>query len=160
MNETQLAALKADIMADPVLAGWAATGAMAQEIAAAYNVAASPAWTVWRTSVTADEWVDAILYTPGAGLQLDGLSAGKRDCLMWAFGQTVNPSVPAARATLDDWCGSQNTLKGAVLAVQKRTATRGERLFSTGTGSSASPATMTHEGPVTYQHVEAALALE
>ena len=119
----------------------------------------APAWTVWRTSVTADEWVDTILYTPGAGLQLDGLSAGKRECLMWAFSQTVNPSVPAARATLDDWCGSQNTLKAAVLAVQKRLATRGERLFSAGTGSPASPATMTHEGLVTYQDVEAALAL-
>jgi hypothetical protein len=38
----------------------------------------------------------------------------------------------------------------------KRAATRAEKLFSTGTGSTASPATMAFEGVVTYQDVSAA----
>lgn len=75
LTEQQSAALKADILADPVLAEWAATGRMAQEIASAYNAAASPAWYVWRSAVTAEEWADAIIggggVPGGVGAQLE-----------------------------------------------------------------------------------------
>jgi hypothetical protein len=71
----------------------------------------------------------------------------------------LNPANPAVRAALDDFCGSQNTLKAALQAAEKRNATRAEKLFSTGTGSTASPATMSFEGQLTYQQVEAAKAL-
>ena len=154
----QLQTLKTDILADPVLSQWAATGRMAQEIADAYNLPATPAWTVWRTSVTAVEWRAAIIGWGGAA-QLDALTASKRDSLLWAVSDVLNPSVAAIRAALDDFCGSQNTLKAAIVAAEKRTATRGEKLFSTGTGSTASPATMGYEGTLTYQDVEAVLAL-
>lgn len=155
LTQGQLAMLKADIMADPVLAGWAATGRMAQEIADAYNLPASPNWTVWRTVVSPIEWAGAIVGGGGA-TQLDGLTASKRDSLFYAVGWDLDPSVAAVRTALDDFCGSQNTLKAAVQAVQKRNATRAEKLFSSGTGSTASPATMTFEGMLSYQQVEAA----
>lgn len=155
LTQGQLAMLKADIMADPVLAGWAATGRMAQEIADAYNLPASPNWTVWRTVVSPIEWAGAIVGGGGA-TQLDGLTASKRDSLFYAVSWDLDPSVAAVRTALDDFCGSQNTLKAAVQAVQKRNATRAEKLFSSGTGSTASPATMTFEGMLSYQQVEAA----
>lgn len=153
----QLTVLKTDILADPTLSAWAATGRMASEIAAEYNKAAAPAFVVWRTNVTADEWAMAIIGGGGAH-QLDGLTASKRDSLLWACNRTLSPADPEVRAALDDFCGSQNTLKAAISAVQKRNATRAEKLLATGTGSSASPATLTFEGQLTYQDVEAALA--
>lgn len=146
-----LATLKADILADPAF-----VGVFAAEIADAYNLPASPAWTVWKTSVDAETWDDAIMGTTGAATQLDALTASKRDSLFWALERTLNPSNPATRAALDDFCGSQNTLKAALAAAQKRPATRAEKLVSTGTGSTAFPATMGYEGALTYQDVEAA----
>lgn len=149
--------LKADILADPILAEWAATGHMASEIADAYNLAAQPAWVVWRTSVTAEEWAMAIIGGGGAA-QLDALTGSKREALLWACDRTLNPSDPEVRAALDDFCGSQNNLKGAVVAAQKRNATRAEKLFSSGTGTTLAPATMGFEGDLSYQDVEQALA--
>lgn len=152
LTPAQLAQLKADILADPAF-----IGVFDAEVAAAYNLPASPTWTVWRTSVTALEWRAAIIGGGGAA-QLDGLSASKREALLWAVSDTLNPSNANVRTALDDFCGSQNTLKAAVQVVQKRSATRSEKLFSTGTGSVASPATMGYEGPLTCQDVEAARA--
>lgn len=159
LTTEQLATLKAAILADMTLAQWAATGRMAEEIAHALNETATPAFVVWRTAVGPGEWDDAILTTPDAGKQLDGLTASKRDSLFWALGKTLNPAVPAVRVSLDDFCGSQNTLKAAIVAAQKRNATRAEKALATGTGTTASPATLTHEGALTYQDVEAALRL-
>lgn len=157
LSPAQLAVLKADILADPAFAGYGQT-IWAQEIADAYNLAASLAWYVWRTSVDAIEWRQAIIGGGGAN-QLDALTASKRDSLLWAVSDVLNPSNAAIRAALDDFCGSQALLKTAIQAVQKRAATRAEKLFSTGTGSLASPATMAFEGTLTYQDVEAAMAL-
>lgn len=158
LTAEQLAILKVDILADPVLSAWAATGRMAQEIADSYNLDASPVWYVWRTNVPSDQMYDAIFETNG-GLQLDALTASKRDSLFKLIDRDLNASIPAARANVDDYCGSQQNFKASLQAVQKRAATRAEKLFSTGTGSLASPATMSFEGAISYQDVEAALAL-
>lgn len=149
----QLATLKADIATHPEL-----EGQFAQEIADWYNVIASPDWIVWRTDVSSDDLYDAIFETNG-GLQLDALTASKRDSLFKLIERELNASIPATRANVDDYCGSQNNLKAAIQAAEKRKATRAEKLFSSGTGSLASPATMTFEGVLSYQQVEAAQAL-
>lgn len=154
LTSEQLVSLKADILANPAFAGWN-LATSAQEVANWYNQVASPDWVVWRTSVSPDEWRDAILAGGGA-TQLDGLTASKRDSLFWAVEGVLDVSVAAVRAALDDFCGSQNTLKAAIQAKEKRKGTRAEKLFSSGTGSSASPATMVFEGSLTYQQVEAA----
>lgn len=153
LTEAQLQVLHDDILADPAF-----VGVLDQEVADAYNLPASPDWTVWRSAVTAKEWRAAIIGGGGAS-QLDALAASKRDSLLWAVSDTLAPSVLAVRTALEDFCGSQNTLKAAIAAAQKRTATRAEKLFSTGTGSVAAPATMGFEGRLTYQDVEAARAL-
>lgn len=154
LTNAQLQTLKADIAADPVFSAYP-PNTHAEEIATAYNLPAVPDWVVWRTSVNAAEWRAAIIGGGGA-TQLDALTASKRDSLFWAVDNVLNPSNANVRAALDDFCGSQNTLKAAIQAVQKRTSTRAEKLFSTGTGSTASPATMGFEGRLTYQDIEAA----
>jgi hypothetical protein len=155
LTPEQLATLAADIAADPVLSSLPHTSDGAFEVAAAYNLEAEPAFYVWRTSVSAQEWRAAIVGGGGA-TQLDALTASKRDSLLWAVNDTLNPSVAAIRAALDDFCGSQNTLKAAIAAVEKRTANRIEKLCAIGTGSSASPATLSFEGQVSYQDIMAA----
>jgi hypothetical protein len=152
LTPAQQAALKADILADPAFASLPHNSDGQFAVAAAYNLSASPAFTVWRTSVGPQEWRTAIIGGGGA-TQLDALTASKRDSLLWAVGDTLNPSVAAIRAALDDFCGSQNTLKAAILAAEKRTATRLEKLLATGTGSDASPATMGFEGTISYPDV-------
>ena len=152
MTPAQLTALKADIAADPAFASLPHNSYGAFAIAAAYNLEATPAFRVWRSNVSAQEWRHAIIGGGGA-TQLDALTASKRDSLLWAVGESLNPSVAAVRAALDDFCGSQNTLKAALLLIQKRTATRLEKLLSTGTGSDASPAVMGFEGSVSYPDI-------
>ena len=159
LNEQQLALLKADILADPVLSQWAATGYMASEIADAYNAAAAPEWVVWKTAVDPVE-----IMTNGMDwTRVDNLSVGKARIWDWftRLG-TFNASKANIRAGIDaTWVGTAADLavRAMVYTHCKRAATRGEKIMSTGAGTTASPATMGFEGNLTYQDVEAALAL-
>ena len=123
-------------------------------LAELYN--AATAHVVWRSVLTAEAARSAI--TGGAGLaQLDNLTAGKRDSLFWTLDGDTFPANADQRAAINDLCGSQNALKAAILAAQKRTCTKAEKLFATGTGSDASPATLGWEGTLSYTDVGVAL---
>jgi hypothetical protein len=150
-DPTLLAILKADILADPAF-----VGQFAEQIAAAYNQPAAPEWIVWKTSVDVDE----IMRNGMDWTQVDNLTVGKARIWDWMTRLgSFNASKTNIRAGIDAaWVGT-----AAMLAVRaiiythcKRAATRGEKLLSTGTGSTASPATMRFEGVMTYQDVEAA----
>jgi hypothetical protein len=67
----------------------------------------------------------------------------------------INPSRTDQRAFFDDVfsAASGDSTRAALLALWKRLATRVEKLFATGTGSDASPATLTFEQPLAYQDV-------
>jgi hypothetical protein len=58
---------------------------------------------------------------------------------------------------VNDLCGSQNTLKSAVLDGGKRTLMRGERLYATGAGSLASPGATGYEGSISNDDIVRAL---
>lgn len=153
MIPVQLALLRAYIDSTPALASQPMTSDGAFAIAEALNAVATPAWIVWRTAYTSEQMRAAI----SVGItQLDALTASKRDSLLWFAQATVDASKASTQAAINDLCGSQNTLKAAVLDGAKRGSTTAEKVLSTGTGSSASPATPTFEGTVTYQDVEAA----
>ena len=159
LNEQQLATLKADILADPILSQWAATGYMASEIADAYNQTAAPEWVVWKTNVLVDE----IMRNGMDWARVDNLSVGKARIWDW-MGRlgTFDASKPNIRAGIDaTWVGTAADLavRAMVYTHCKRASSRGEKLLSTGTGTTATPATMGFEGSLTYQDVEAALAL-
>ena len=145
LSPAQITALRALVAAEPTLATAILTG-NDQAVAAWCNAEASPAFYGWRAKYTSDLIVAAI----DAGItQVDGLSASKRDTLLWWAGRDHDATLAATRTAIDDLTGTQNTLKAAVLDGAKRKLTRAEKLLSTGTGSLAVPATTTLDGPIT-----------
>ena len=153
MTPAQLATLGAYIAAANDLKTFPSGSDAAFEIARLLNLTASPEFTVWQHNLTPDLARKAVV--TGA-MQLDNLTVGKRDTLLYLFQGTLDCTDSVLRTTLDDLCGTQNTLKAAILAATKRLATRFESVFATGTGSDASPATATLEGSVSYQDVQQA----
>lgn len=163
LTPQQLQALKADIASDPALASKPMTSGAALEIAAAYNAAASPAFKVWRSSVSRTE-----IYNKTSD---DGTT--------WSWTFYKSQSVVEQNAWTQMFMGdqadfSQANLRAGIaviftaasavnaahaLAIGKRSATRAEKLFSTGAGSAGSPATMGFEGSITSEQVQQAREL-
>ena len=139
MNLTteQKATLKTAIQGTPALNQLYVDGDLGG-LANALNAVAAPAYIVWREEYTAEQKAAAILK---AITQLDGLAANKREVVLWWAGKTHDARDGFTEAAINDMCGGQNTLKAALLAGAKRNATVLEKVFSTGTGSSVSPAT-------------------
>ena len=129
-------------MAASEFAGLPHNSDSAATIAQAYNLPASPNFTVWREDVGVQEiksnivWADYVAATPGVQLAFE---------FMIAEGM-VNPSDPNIRQ------GFAAVFSGVTLtqltAMAKRLATRAERLFATGTGTTGSPGTMVGSGPL------------
>ena len=156
LTEQQQAALAADVALDPAFASLPHNSDGAYAVAQAYNELASPAFTVWKTSVHKNEVGKAFVASA-----LAAITAGNNDKLnnFAAWNETVNPSRLDQRAFFDDIFSvtAGASTRAALLALWKRSATRAEKLFATGTGSDASPATMTFEGSLSYSEVQAAL---
>jgi len=162
LTASQLTVLKADILADPVLSAYPQTADGLQAIAAAYNVNAAPAFWVWRTRITEEEIVgeaspDGTLWSWPAYISR---SAGEQNCWSRMFAKTegINASRPNVRQGLADiFSGPSGVAQRThLLAIGRRLSTRAEKLFATGTGSTASPGTMTFEGTITVSDVIAA----
>ena len=150
LSPAQDATLLADIQSDPVLSGLSPSSDAVNKIVAAYAQPASPPYVVWRSSMPTELSRAAIVV--GAA-QLDGLTVGKRDSLLWLCSDTINPADANVRAAISDLTGSQNTLKSALEAAMRRNASRLERLFASGAGTTASPGVMTVEGGISYGDV-------
>lgn len=130
LTNAQLITLRAAAIADGAAAGYIAT-ADDQALADWFNVDQA-AYIVWRTSLTPDQSRTAIVQ---GATQLDALTTGKRDSLFWLLSEPVRPTDASVRAAIDDLCGTQATLKSALQAALRRTATRAEKLLATGTGT-------------------------
>jgi hypothetical protein len=154
MLPEQLATLKAAILAEADASFVAArTAGATSAMADFFNALASPAYYVWRRVYTPEQIADAI----EIGItQLDALTAAKREVLLWWAERPHNPAN--SQTAIADMCGSQNTLKAAVIAGGKRKATRGEKLFATGNGSEATPSTAGYEGAISADDVSLALS--
>ena len=150
MTPEQTAILKDYILADPVLAAkTSGDGTDFAFIADALN-APHPSFIVWRSNVSPQELRAAVMI---GATQLDALTASKRDSLLWVVSEAIDFTIAASRVAIDDLCGSQNTLKNALRAVQKASCTLAESLLATGTGTDAAPATLTWTGHVSIQEV-------
>lgn len=142
LTTQQLQDLKVVALADPIAAGYIAN-AQDQDLADWFNVDAGTFYA-WRSSLRPDQSREAIMF---GATQLDALTVGKRDSLLWILSETIDCRVASTRAALDDLCGTQTTLKNAIVAATKRTCTRAEQVLKvTGTGTSAAPATLGYEG--------------
>lgn len=140
LTPQQRATLAADIAANPTLVQLRNDGNLGG-LAGYYN-ATDAAWIVWRTSAS----VDDIMRNGMDWARVDNLSVGKARIWDW-MGRlgTLNCSRPNIRAGIDaTWVGTAADLavRATVYTHCKRPATRFERLFSSGTGSDATPATM------------------
>jgi hypothetical protein len=164
LTTAQLQALKADILADVALAPlFDGNSDKSFSIAAAYNANASPDFWVWRTSVSKAEYHNATS-VDGTTFNWTGTgyitrAQGERDAWNAIFNGTgyANPSLPQVRQAVADIFSGNTAPAPAnrthLLATSRRKANRAEKLFATGTGSAASPATMGYEGSISYNDV-------
>lgn len=161
MTPAQLTALKTAINANPTWAAYPLTSGYSNVIADAMNVAANPAFIVWRTSVPQDE----IMLNGFDWARVDNLSIGKARIWEWLFdnnAKSFNPSKSNVRAGIDQtWGGTAADLavRAAVYTHCKRAATIAEKLFAVGTGTDAVPANMGFEGKLTADDVAQAREL-
>lgn len=159
MTPAQLTTLKAAIAAetDPAFVALrqaGATGAMADW----YSDLASPAYIVWRSSVNMREVMSAASFD---WTRVDNLSVGKARIWDWIRDNGMfNASQANIRAAIDaTWVGTAADLavRAGVYVVCKRSAKRIEKMFATGTGSDAAPATMAYEGSLSNADLVLAL---
>lgn len=160
LTPAQQATLKADIAADGALNGLPDDSDAAFAIAAVYNVAANPSFWVWRSSVSQDE----IMQNGFDWVRVDNLGVGKAriwEWLFWNESRAFNPSKANVRAGIAEvWKGTaaDNAVRFAVFGHCQRLATRAERLFATGAGTTTDtngvgPGLMVFEGSLSYQDV-------
>jgi hypothetical protein len=153
LTTAQLTAIKNEIVSDPVLNAYPMNSDGNFAIAAALNAPAIPDFIVWRTAVTVDEIMNnGFIWTA-----VDVLTTGKARIWEWMTKLgSINPSKANVRQGLVDAFGSGSAMASAIVPYLKRLASRVEKLLAVGTGTTASPATMTFEGPLSYQDVEQA----
>lgn len=155
MTTEQKATLKAYIEADATLNALPRNSDGYLDMARLLNLEATPAFTVWKTSVP----VDDIMRNGMDWTRVDNLTNGKARIWDWMTRLgSFNPSKTNVRAGIDAaWVGTAADLsvRASVYAHCKRNATVFEKLFATGAGTDVNPATMVLESPIAYQEIEA-----
>lgn len=160
LSSQQLQTLKNYIDEDEVLSAVPNNSDGHVIIADAMNLVVSPSFVIWRSEVSEGEIVSDSAFN---WTRVDNLSVGKARIWDWMFraGSSIDPSKANIRAGIDAvWVGTQADLdvRTAVYVHCKHDATRVEKLFATGTGTTNSPATSAFpEGfLLIVEHVDAA----
>lgn len=152
LTAAQQATFRTDVKAQggAIAAAYAAKNTDA--IAAAYTVIASPAFWIWRANVTKTEYVNAtsVDATVFDWTVFIARSQGERDAFGQIFmnaGQSVNPSLTQVRqAFADIFSGAGGlSVRTHMLATSRKQTSVFGKLYATGTGSTASPATVPTE---------------
>lgn len=149
MTPQQITTLKTLVAADPTASALAAS---ADDIGLATWLNTPDAtYIVWRTSVGLREIQEGASFD---WTRVDNLSVGKARIWdsMFAF-NAINPSQPNVRAGIDAaWAGlpADLAVRAAVYTKCKRAATRAEKAFASGSGTTGSPSVLTFEGTVSY----------
>ena len=162
LTDAQKATLKAAILAetDSTLVEERDAGGMG-EVAEWYSGVASPTFTVWKSTVTSREVMNSVTFS-GAGGFIQR-TQGERDAFMMLIANGgIEPWRSNIRQAFSDIFSGSGTgapeTRAALLALSKRPALRIEKVFATGTGSDASPATLVWEGGIDGTDISAALA--
>jgi hypothetical protein len=164
LSPEQQATLKAAILADATLNALPNNPDGAFEIARLLDAPSSPAFIVWRTSVSEHEITGKAGPTGTTWSWPAYIARSIQEQNGWArmlnTSLTMNPSLANVRQGMADiFSGSTNSApaqRAHLTAVSKRTATKAEKIFASGTGTDATPATMTFEGRLSYDDVQAA----
>ena len=150
MTPAQLLILSQDISTKPEFFSLPNNSDAGTTIADWYNTTATPAFIVWRTSVAPVE----IMSNGFRWSDIDVMTAGKyRIWQLMAGLEAINPSKANVRQGLNDAFTAGTPMMLAIAPHLRRSATRVEKLFATGTGTDASPATMVLEDALTYADV-------
>ncbi len=150
LSPEQKNALKAHILATQDTAALFTDGNLSG-VTDLLNLAAAPAFIVWRTEVGDAE----IMQNGFDWTRVDNLSVGKARVWEWLFRfGSINAGKANVRAGIDQvWQGTAADLavRAAVYAHCKRAATRLEKLFATGTGTTNDPGVLVVEGAIGYE---------
>jgi len=161
LTTQQLQTLKTYIASVPALNTAPMNADGDQVIADALNAISAPDFFVWRTDVARDD-------VTGEGFdwtQVDNLTNGQAriwDLIFQTRSGTLSFADPGKRAGISEcWKGTAAKVAVATFIFSKanRRAKVAERLLATGTGTAATPATMTFEGNINRDQVEAARLL-
>ena len=157
MSASQLAQVVETLRAssDPSIV--AALAARTDDILVNYlNGTSSPAFTVWKSSVSRMEASVNMDWT-----RVDNLSVGKARIWDWMFQvDRIEPSDPTIQAGINAvWVGTAADLavRATVYANCKRIAKRVERILASGVGSDVSPGVLLFEGSIEKQELSIAL---
>jgi hypothetical protein len=155
MTPEQLSTLRADILATPELLTLYNAGDRAG-LADAYNAPASPAFFVYKTALSRHDILtgtsaDGTTFTWTGGAYITR-SQGERDAFREMFNSTgtVNPAIVSIQSAFNDiFSGTGGaTNRAHITAMSRRAASRVEKLFATGVGTTQNPATLGFEGDV------------
>ena len=154
LTTEQKVTFKVFVEADPTLSLIPKTYDGAYALADALKAEASPAFVVWRTIVSAEE----IMSNGFVWTAVDALTVGKARIWDWMtrYG-TINPSKLNVRQGMADAFGAGSAMATGIMPHLKRNANILEKLFATGTGTTATPGTMVIEGSLSYQEVHEAM---
>lgn len=161
LTTAQLQTLRTAILAetDPAFVQYRNNG-QTTLMAGWFNEAANPAFIVWRRSVNTNEVGNAVNY-----IAVEAMTDANRGRITTFY--AMNPVSFEPRADIRTYW--ENTFSGALggqgqatrdalAALWRRTATRGERLFATGTGTTLSPGALVFEGSINDTHISQALS--
>ena len=149
LTTDQRATLKTAILADATLATLYTDGNL-DGLSNALNAPTAPVYVVWREQYTPEQKALAV----DVGItQLDALTASKRDSLLWWVNRSHDARLATTQAAMADLCGSQNTLKNALLDGAKRNASVLEKIFATGTGTTAAPGNSPVMGAISWSEL-------
>lgn len=156
LTPAQLSTLKAAINAETDAAFVASrTANNEQGMADWYNVAST--FVGWKSRVTLLETGQAFNGTEWAAMT-SANHTRLTDVALW-ISTGYDASKADIRAMFNDiWSAAGGAVtRASLLALWKRVALRGEKLYCTGTGSDASPGVFVFEGNITAQNVSDAL---
>lgn len=162
LTTAQLQTLKAYIATVPAWAALPLTSASAQTISDGLNATASPVWVVWRKTVPTLEIGLVVNYIAVAAMTTANLD---RVSVFYTLNPaTFDPSRSDIRTYLSDTFsgalgGQGQATRDALDAMYRRNATLGEKVLSTGTGTTASPAVLGYEGSISTADVQLAREL-
>lgn len=164
LTNAQLQTLRAAIDANPTLSAYPNDSQGALDMCnEQLNQPASPAFKVWRTSVSR---VEIYNETSEEGTNWNwtfykNQSAVEQNAWTQMFmGDQANFAKANLRAGIAVIFTSASSANAThALAIGKRNATLGEKILATGAGTVASPAVMGYEGAISYADVQTARSL-
>lgn len=151
MTPEQLATLKTHIQSQPDLAAFYDAGNLSG-LADALNAPANPVFVGWRRGIPSDEMGSTVNYSALAAMT--SANTTRVQLFMQLNPVSIDGSVHLDAYFVDTFGGALNgegaNTRAALAAMLRRNASRLEKVFATGTGSTASPATLVVEGPISY----------